>query len=101
MLGGRDDRLSNIRGSAEPPAATGARLRLWLVSARQDPPGTLPVDDVKLAAWAGVSAKEWANEIRAYVVSGWTIEGDRYVLRRVIEQAHRAMEISSKRSLAA
>lgn len=53
-------------------ADIGTAIILWSESYRQDPAGTLPDDDVQLAALARVASIEDWRAMRAGVLHGWT-----------------------------
>lgn len=101
-----DDLLAQIYRNGEEADVTGARVRLWCVAAGQSPVGTLPDDDDRLAAWAGVTPSRWA-QIREQIVAGWGVQmhrktgAKRLSIRRIREQHKRASEIAEKRTEAA
>lgn len=52
-----------------------AGVTLWGMSLWQLPAGSLPDDDMSLAGWAGVNAKQWAK-IKAIVMGDWLLCSD-------------------------
>jgi len=97
-----DDLLSHIRRTGEPTIATGARVILWCIAYYQRPVGTLPMDDVRLARWAGCSADEW-TVIKPFLIDSWGMDRrkTRYVIRRVRDEVIRRARLVQSRSDAA
>jgi hypothetical protein len=69
--------------TCEHPRVTGARLRLWAIACKQDPPGTLPADPAKLQLWSGLTDRAEWDEAASLILPGWEINGDRYHIRRL------------------
>lgn len=69
--------------------AKGVLVHLMAIAWRQDPAGTVPDDDAQLRRWCvGIGSRDW-NRIRPQVFSAWVLEGGRWVLHWMVEQADR------------
>lgn len=69
--------------------AVGAYILLLCKAWFESPPGTLPDDDVTLAKWSRLSAKDWA-EVKAEVMAAFKKSGDRWKQKRLAEEHGKA-----------
>jgi len=78
----------------------GAYILLLCMAWQQNPQGSLPDDDRALARWAGLQPRRW-NAIKAGVLAAFRKQGDRWVQKRLTEEAAKLVAKSESAAISA
>lgn len=93
------DFVSDNKVSAMSPAEVGAYIRLLCRAWYEDPPGSIPDDDILLAKWTGMGKRNWLRA-KPKVLSVWAFSDStrRYHQKRLCSEYMYSEERAAKNS---